>query len=269
MSQVNKFFVLTLLFSWLWWIPVVIWPVEMAVMMPLVLVGAFGPTIMGVVLTYRYEDAMGRREFWQRCFQLSRIPGRWWLLIVLLFPLMAALTAVVDTLLGGTGLSLDTDTLFDPLKLAGFIVLMILGGPLAEELGWRGFALDRLQAKHSALVASLFLGVVWVLWHLPLFYMEGTSQGALGFPSWGFAMWATQVLALAIIYTWVYNHTGRSILSAFLLHFFGNSTFTLMAGVGGKLPVQTEVISCVVHVVAAIAVVLYFGGKTLVRDKPV
>jgi membrane protease YdiL (CAAX protease family) len=97
--------------------------------------------------------------------------------------------------------------------------------------------------------------------------MEGTSQGALGFGSIVFWLWHIQVVALAVIYTWVYNHTDRSVLSAFLLHFMGNSTYSLLADVGGALPLQTEVISTLIHVAVAVVVVVVWGAGTLARDR--
>lgn len=62
----------------------------------------------------------------------------------------------------------------------GLVFFTFWFGPLPEELGWRGFALDRLQRRTTALRASLILGTLWALWHLPLFYMPGTYQAGLG-----------------------------------------------------------------------------------------
>ena len=151
---------------------------------------------------------------------------------------------------------LDTATLTAPLALLGFIGVMIVGGPLAEELGWRGYALDRLQAGASPIAASIHLGAVWALWHTPLFFMPETSQGAMGFGTEAFWLWVAQVLALAVIYTWVYNNTGRSILAAIVLHFMGNSTFTLLAGLGGKLPRSFEIASTALHVAVACGIAI-------------
>jgi membrane protease YdiL (CAAX protease family) len=249
------------------WIPVAVWKPGPALMMGLVLIGAFGPSIMGVVSTYRTGGREAGSELWQRFFQVSRISPSWWLVILALFPTMAAVGNRIDSALGGNPPAFNTETLTSPAGFFGFLLLMIVGGPLAEELGWRGFALDPLQKGRSALSASLILGVVWALWHLPLFLMEGTSQGALGFGSVVFWLWHIQVVALSVIYTWVYNHTERSVLSAFLLHFMGNSTFSLLADIGGALPLQTEVISTLLHVALAAVIVLVWGPRTLTRAR--
>lgn len=266
-ARVVDFFLLTFAFSWMIWIPVAVWKPAEELMMGLVLTGAFGPSIMGVVSTYRTGGKEAGRELWQRFLQVRRISILWWLIILILFPAMAFVGDLIDSALGGNPPAIQAETLADPAGFLGFLVLMILGGPLAEELGWRGFALDPLQKGLSALSASLILGVVWALWHLPLFFIEGTSQEAIGLGSTVFWMWHIQVVALSVIYTWVYNHTDRSVLAAFLLHFMGNSTYSLLAEVGGKLPLQTEVISTLIHGAVAVVVVLVFGSGTLARDR--
>ena len=70
-------------------------------------------------------------------------------------------------------------------QLGSFLPLLIIG-PLSEEIGWRGYALERLQTRWNALTSSLIVGLVWALWHLPLFMMVGTSQHELGIPFIGF-----------------------------------------------------------------------------------
>jgi membrane protease YdiL (CAAX protease family) len=124
-----------------------------------------------------------------------------------------------------------------------------------------------LQANRTALVASLLLGVVWVVWHFPLFLMEGTSQGALGFGTAAFWLWSIQVMALSIIFTWVYNNTSRSTLSAVLLHLMDNTTFSLMTDIGESLPLQTEVIRTLLYILVAMIVVVGWGAKTMVRSR--
>jgi membrane protease YdiL (CAAX protease family) len=97
-------------------------------------------------------------------------------------------------------------------------------GPFPEELGWRGYALDSLQERINPLFSSLVLGLIWAIWHTPLFLMRGTYQYDLGFGSvdfWLFMLFAT---LSSIFFTWIYNNNQRSILSASLLHFVINLT---------------------------------------------
>jgi membrane protease YdiL (CAAX protease family) len=84
---------------------------------------------------------------------------------------------------------------------------------LTEETAWRGFALPRLLKKYNALAASLILGLLWGLWHIPLFLIPGSFQASLSFP--GFLLSA---LATSILFTWLFNHTNGSVLIAGLFH---------------------------------------------------
>jgi membrane protease YdiL (CAAX protease family) len=84
---------------------------------------------------------------------------------------------------------------------------------MGEELGWRGYALPRLQARQSALLASIVLGLLSGLWHLPLFLTQGDPRASLPF-GW----FLIGIVLAAIVVTWVYNHTQGSLLIALLLH---------------------------------------------------
>jgi uncharacterized protein len=110
--------------------------------------------------------------------------------------------------------------LFSELSRAIFVVFF-MGGPLAEEPGWRGFALPRLQRRYGPLQGTLLLGVLWACWHLPHFLTPAQHGG----PGTGFATFAANfpifvllATALAIIFTWVFNHTEGSLLIAILMH---------------------------------------------------
>jgi uncharacterized protein len=102
-----------------------------------------------------------------------------------------------------------------------FVIVFFGGGPLGEEVGWRGFALPRMQPRYGPLWGTLLLGVLWVFWHLPDFLTPAQGGG----PGVSFATLLTNfsifflfVVALAIIFTWVFNHTRGSIFIAILLY---------------------------------------------------
>jgi uncharacterized protein len=105
-------------------------------------------------------------------------------------------------------------------------VFLFAGGPFFEEIGWRGFALPRLQRLYGPLVGTLILGALWGLWHLPLFLI----------PSWDtphgspldialFVIWA---VSIAILFTWVFNNTKGSVLLVILAHGSINSAAVSM-----------------------------------------
>mgnify|MGYP001339100878 CR=1 FL=1 len=102
-----------------------------------------------------------------------------------------------------------------------FISLFALGA-IQEEFGWRGYALDLMQSKWNALLSSLMIGFIWAIWHLPLFFIEGTMQSKIPF-----SIFLISTLGISVIYTWLYNNTKRSILIVLLFHAMHNTTFNI------------------------------------------
>jgi membrane protease YdiL (CAAX protease family) len=136
-----------------------------------------------------------------------------------------------------------------PLRFVGWLLAGLLLGPLSEELGWRGFALDQLQRRWKPWFASLILGFVWGLWHLPLFLIKGTVQAAWGLGTVRFWLFLIGILPLSLLMATVYNRTRKSILSAILLHFFYNATGNLLS------PLPTPILSYQVVLLALVAAV--------------
>jgi membrane protease YdiL (CAAX protease family) len=102
-----------------------------------------------------------------------------------------------------------------------YVITFFGGGPLGEEIGWRGFALPRMQPRLGPLWGTLLLGVLWSCWHLPDFLTasKGGGQGA----GWmlfltNFPVFFLAVISLAVMMTWIFNHTGGSIFIAILAH---------------------------------------------------
>ena len=146
-----------------------------------------------------------------------------------------------------------------------------------EDLGWRGFMLPLLQERYSALVSSLLVGVAWAGWHLPLFLNAATTHGG-----WGLSqqlLWVVSILSGAVLWTWMYNSTGGSVLAVAVFHaginamgiFHPADTEALAPG-GVPDPVLNllaEVTGAVPLVALALLVVAYYGADTLsARDPP-
>jgi membrane protease YdiL (CAAX protease family) len=133
--------------------------------------------------------------------------------------------------------------------------------PFIEELGWRGYLLDRFQEKRSALMASLIIGLAWALWHLPLFFVGGTYQASLGIGTQAFWLFMLGVVPLSFVFTWVYNNTQRSILVAFLLHAMVNFTGELF-----DISPRANTISTLLWVIAALGITLFWGAKSFTHQ---
>ena len=139
------------------------------------------------------------------------------------------------------------------------VVFTLFSGPLAEEAGWRGFALPRLQSKYSALVSSLILGVIWCCWHIPLFFLPGSSQQGIPFP-----IYLLLVVTLGVYFTWLYNNSQGSLIITVLAHFSFNLSGGFIAGTLGLLPPMIlYIVAGSMLVLTVILVVFIYGGKTL------
>lgn len=254
------FFGVTFAITWGCWLSAIALGVsfDSAAGLALLLIGLVGPGAAGVGFVYLVYGERGRADFWNRIKQVRRIGVRWFLVILLLPVAVTIVAGVVDVLLGGPGATWGEGVQefgVNPLAILPALFFATLP-PILEELGWRGYALDRLQMNRSALSASLILGVVWALWHLPLFFIEGSFQREeVGFATMGFWLFMIGIVALSVTFTWVYNHTSRSILGIILLHGWVN--FVSETIEVGDLSYYTH------WVLLAVLLTVIWGAKTL------
>jgi CAAX protease family protein len=156
-----------------------------------------------------------------------RVHPIWYVAALLLTGILSLVSIGIHIALGGThqvGVLLSLRDLLPSLLFQIFFFL------LTEETAWRGFALPRLQARYSALTASLILGVLWGLWHLPLFFIPGSFQSTV--PFIGFILSA---VATTIMMTWLFNHTRGSVLIAAIFHGATDATIAYSNVMSGDL----------------------------------
>jgi membrane protease YdiL (CAAX protease family) len=170
----------------------------------LLMLGLLGPAIGGIGLTYLTQDSAGRRDYWQRVVDTKRISVGWYLVILLFYPAISVLAELLDVLMGVGRATRRKATE----HLANITALITLFLPaLMEELGWRGYALDRLQPRWSALGSSLILGILWAFWHTPLFFFKDSIQYKMRFRSRAFWTFIASVVFMthrheALPHTW-------------------------------------------------------------------
>jgi uncharacterized protein len=215
------FFILSFAISWLLWIPSIL--VSSGIIEPgsIQILGnfaIFGPFIAAFILSYfKAEKGEVKRLFlsgWNFKFH-----KKW--IIALFIPIFIS------------GLAILIVSFMEPMDrfqyappfimwIPNFILYYFIGGPFTEEYGWRGYALDRLQSKFNALYSSLILGFIWGIWHLPLFFISGTTQSFI--PIYEFIL--IQMLS-SIFYTWILNNNrdkngNVNVFLAIMYHAMGN-----------------------------------------------
>ena len=220
----------------------------------LYLVGGFVPSLLAIFLTWKKDRTSGLRLLGRRVFQF-KLGWQWHVLTFLIVIFETGGQLTINRLLGNN----FNGNLFLA-QLSGFLPLMILG-PLSEEIGWRGYALEKLQTRWNALTSSLIVGLVWALWHLPLFLMVGTSQHELKIPFIGFLI---GMMASSILYTWLYNKTNKSLWSAILLHWFYTYTAQVVSSGVTRSPLYNW-LECLPYAILAAIVLLIWKPQTLSR----
>ena len=216
----------------------------------------YGPFLAAILTLALTSGKSGIRALLRRIV-MWRVGLRWYA-IALLLPVGLALMAVyVNVLLGAPAPSLGELGGW-PGLLIMFPLTLLIGGPLGEEPGWRGYALPRLQTGRSALAGSLILGVLIALWHLPLLLTseEPVPAGAF-FP---------EIIAGMIVISWVYNNTQGSVLLAALIHTSHNAIEGFFGGMySGAYLTTLYWLLAGVWVLTAIVVVLVAGPAHLSR----
>lgn len=108
----------------------------------------------------------------------------------------------------------------------GFIIMSLIGGPLPEEPGWRGTAYPRMRDRMGRVPACLLLGVVWAIWHLPLFFIAGTVQHGYGLVSWNGLLFLLSVIPMAALTCFAYERAG--VVGSTSVHLAVNVMLTLL-----------------------------------------
>jgi membrane protease YdiL (CAAX protease family) len=185
---------------------------------PLFYVAVYAPSLSGLLVTAYTDGRPGLQDLLRRLFRW-RVGIRWYLVVFLGVPAILVGSAILSAWWSGESFNFDKD--HKPLALFPVLMSLLLDpGPLGEELGWRGCALPRLLRRHTALTASLIVGLVWGIWHLPAFFIGGLPQNQLSLPAF-----LVGTVGLSVLMTWVYQHTNGSLLFAFLIHWLFNFAF--------------------------------------------
>ncbi len=172
------------------------------------LIGGFVPSIVGISLTIIYDHKSALKELFKSAIDV-KIGFQTFLMIVIYPITIGIMQLIINRLIGG---SFDYTQFIK--QLPSILPLIILG-PLSEEFGWRGFLQKRVNIEFSPILGSLVIGITWSIWHLPLFYMLGTSQHDFNMP---FMPFMISVISSSFIYTYVYIKSHGSLFSAILLH---------------------------------------------------
>jgi membrane protease YdiL (CAAX protease family) len=231
---------------------------------PLLILTGYMPTLAALIVTGMTKGRAGIRALFGKLL-IARVGLRWYLFAIFAFGALCAAAILLTNLSGVSSvlplLSSDASSFSNPLGFVLNILLLfvITGIVNGEELAWRGYALPKLQEKFSALNSSLILGVIWTMFHLPLFFtLTGSSQAHESFLSF-----LIGTVSLTVLFTWMYNHTRGSVLLAYLLH-AGTNTWTRIFSVDNGNAMEGWILTSLT-VLLAVIVLVREGPEALSR----
>lgn len=185
----------------------------------LFIIGGFVPSILGIILTSKFEGKEGIIKLFLSAINI-KIGFSSFMIIIAYVIILSLLQLILYTTLGNR---FDYSQFIKQLPTT---LPLIIAGPLSEEFGWRGFLQKRVNKEFSPISGSIIIGIVWSLWHLPLFYIIGTSQHEFNVPFFPFMI---LIISSAFVYTYIYIKSKGSLFTAILLHWLFTYIFQVIA----------------------------------------
>jgi membrane protease YdiL (CAAX protease family) len=187
----------------------------------LAMVSGFGPSLAAMALVTRFSHGAGLRDWLSRCLNW-RVGWRWYAVAFGLPPAIMLLALALEFVLGGA-IPASPAAGKIPLAIANFGLVLLVGGPLGEEFGWRGYATPAMARWLNWRLTSLLIGAIWGLWHLPLFFMADTPQAHLPF-----LLFLISTMAESVMFGWLFVNTSASLVPSLVMHTSLNAWFNII-----------------------------------------
>jgi uncharacterized protein len=253
-----QFFIITFLWTWAAGLIVAYLSYHKGVelfQLAFLLLGLCGPFVTAMIMIYGSHNKALIEDFWDR-LSFYKVRPNFLPVLFLLLPVVLLLATAISLAFGQP---IDQFVLASDYRvikgqnLVGLFILVL--APLIEELGWRGYGVDSLRSRFNLFKTTLLFGVLWALWHVPLFFVNGYYQNELWKTSLLFvANFFISIFPGALLINWIYYKNNRSIMAAFLMHLMFNLSAVVL---------QTEQFTkCIITVL-----LLMISGVIIVADK--
>ena len=261
------FFIITYIFSWLLWLPAVLYlngliDGSLEIYYTLGMLAPFGPMVAAFILTLKSKGMEGVKKGIKKGLNIRL--GWWWIPILILVPIIALIAHTINIFVLGGYIPIIAPIIMIPMVL---LVTLLIGGPLAEEFGWRGYAKPRLEEGLNTTSANIILGLIWGFWHLPLFFMIGFPHHDY-FPLWLFII---NCVVFSLLIAYFQNNTEKlSVVPALIIHTWMNTIMEIMPlmefRVGGNY--NPWLISLIIIGVMIILIFIKYGAD-LTKNKQI
>ncbi len=219
------FFIFTLAWVWtIWMVPVLVTNFLLpysALLFPAeiyLIIGALAPSVIAL-LVIKFKQKEEVLSIFRSSLHV-RFPTRWWVPLLLIFPLIYASSYVIVFFIlpfyvPSTIMSQNTSFL----DMILFSTILAIGG----EFGWRQYALNQLQTRFGSLHSSIIIGCFWSLFYFPLYLIDGIL-----YPWWSFPFFLLLIISVSILFTWIYRNTKSSLIAVFILNLEFNMFIQLL-----------------------------------------
>lgn len=258
LKSIVVFYVLAFAISWVGWLPILLLSSQKyfsasAMYIKVFLIFPAASPVLAALVTRRAVYTEENRKNLIKMLFHFRVKLIWYLAAVLAPLAILFLTKFLESLVSYANTSsLPAGTIPDVLS----ILLLSLAANPCEEIGWRGFALPRLQNIYNPFLASLIIGILTGLWHLPFFYWRESPMAA-----YPFLPWLAGTICIAFIATWLFNNTNRSLLIASIFHVSLN-TLSVLVGI------NSFYVYAAASVIFVIFIIAFFGRQFFSISEP-
>ena len=247
-----SFFILTITLSWILWIPLLsFFNLQFQLTTLLIIIGGFSPFLSAIIITLLTEGKKELKNWLKTIFQFRIKLITYCFAIV--YPVVY-IAASYGLYLAFEGITVDFSQIPSIILYPIGVIFVFFFGGGQEEPGWRGFALKKLLRPYSPFLSSILIGIVWAIWHLPLFFIEGSSQANIPF-SWYFP----NIIGMSIIFTMLYLRSNKSLAPSMVLHGGLNTAI-------GWLPIQESILPPYAYITIAgwifiLIFIVFFQGN--------
>jgi len=266
-----RFFIVTFLWSWLFFgIAIFIshkifqdtisLPFE--IIYAIVIIGLFGPGIGAYISIYSLEGREAIKKYFKKFFSL-KFGWKVWFTILLCFGFIAFISWIIPEYIGENKIQMSFSNIYT-LPLFSIVLLIystfLNGGN--EEIGWRGYILPYLEKKYGFIIGSLILGIIWSIWHIPMWFIHGMNHMYMNFLA--FILFC---IGYSYIFSWIIKASGNRLFSGLVAHGFVNTYFILFPVViheKNNPQIRFWIYSIIVFIVGFIIVII----RTVESKKP-
>ena len=260
-----KYFSLTLIITWLTLFIAAYFSYSETLssyQIPFELISLFTPFIVAMFMIYGSKSKELKKDFKNRLLNIKLIKSKYWAVILLIMPITLLLATTISLFFGQSTqqflLSPELTTFGGEILI---ILIILILAPTFEELGWRGYGVDSLKKGRSIIKATLIYAILWNLWHIPLFFINGYYHNELIHTNIIYALnFVLSIFPAAFLMNWVYYKNNRSIIAIIIFHIMLNFFSVLL---------QTEQFTkCIItNILIVISIFIIYKDKDFLFTK--